>query len=110
MDDVDTIGGHFRGIIAVARTNNINIGYDNLVVGVLYGAPGDLSAHYHRITRDYNHPVYVGQEFWQRLTGDEIFYDQLIDALASVAVDADFSKELENVITELSKSDTIQNI
>ena len=73
-DDVETIAGHFRSVINLGRTNNLRLGFDNLIVGVLYGEPSDLSSHYKRITKDYHYPVIAGKEFWHRLTGDADFY------------------------------------
>lgn len=109
-DDVESIAGHFRGVVNLARTNGRRISIDDLIVGVMYGVPGELSSHYKRITRQYHHPVIIGQDFWRRLTGDDDFYRDLIAAVGSVAVEADFSAELENVIQELSNTDAIKGI
>lgn len=62
-DDVPTIKGHFDGVRNLARTNNLNIGINDLVVGVLYGTPKQLSYHYKLLDKDY--PVIVGKEFWR---------------------------------------------
>lgn len=105
-DDVDTIVGHFTAIKNLARTNNLLITDNDLVVGVVYGETEELSGHYKRIDRDH-HPVIIGQDFWHRLTGDANFYNELIAAIASVAQNADFQKELEDVISELSKDKDI---
>ena len=63
-----------------------------------------LNGHYKRITNEYDYPIYIGKEFWHRLTGDENFYSDLIHAIGEVAVESDFSKELEDVINNLSES------
>tara|TARA_R110001592_G_scaffold53528_1_gene164106 strand:+ start:418 stop:663 length:246 start_codon:yes stop_codon:yes gene_type:complete len=34
-DDVETIFGHFKGTINLARTNNLNIGINDMIVGVI---------------------------------------------------------------------------
>jgi hypothetical protein len=60
-DDVTTILTHFKGAKNLARTNSLDIRVTDLIVGVLYGAPDDLSGHYKSI--DNHHPVFVGQEF-----------------------------------------------
>ena len=80
------MAGHFKGIINLSRANNLRIAHDDLIVGVIYGAPQDLSNFYKKITNDHHYPVYVGQEFWHRLTGDPKFYDDLLGAIGSVAV------------------------
>lgn len=74
-DDVATIVGHFQAAIRLSRTNNLHISSDNCVVGVFYGEPKDLSANYRKTDKDF--PVYIGRDFWHRLTGDEDFYDIL---------------------------------
>lgn len=100
-DDVETIKNHFAGVKNLARTNNLNIGLNDLVVGVLYGTPDELSSHYKKINEEY--PVLVGQEFWHRLTGVEDFYQRLTDAIGDVATEFDSSKLIEEVIEALAE-------
>lgn len=100
-DDVKTILDHFTSAIRLSRTNNVNITSANCVVGVLYGEPQDLSSNYRKI--DIHYPVYVGQEFWHRLTGDENFYNRLSDSFAEVAKEMDSSKLLNNTIKKLAQ-------
>jgi len=109
-DDVETIAGHFKNVINLARTNHKRIAMDDLVVGVIYGDAKQLSSHYRRITSQYHYPVIVGKDFWHRLTGDADFYKDLLDAIASVAVEADFSSELEEVIAALAESNEVKNL
>jgi hypothetical protein len=109
-DDVETIAGHFKNIINLGKTNNLKLGFHNLIVGVIYGEKDELSSHYKRITKDYNYDVIVGSDFWYRLTGDKDFYADLIKAIAEVAVEANFKEELNEIITELSKSSYIQEL
>lgn len=107
-DDVSTIAGHFKDIINLSRTNNLRVAHNDLIVGVIYGTPEDLSGFYRRITKVHHYPVYIGQEFWHRLTGDPDFYDDLLGAIGSVAVEADFSKEFEEVVRKLAATDEIK--
>lgn len=100
-DDIETIKGHFQSIKNLARTNKLSISFDDLVIGVFYGTPDDLSNHYKTIGRDY--PVIVGQEFWYRLTGEMDFYQKLTDAIGDVASEVDGSEMIEEVIKELAK-------
>jgi hypothetical protein len=99
-DDIETIIGHFRDIKNLARTNNLEIGINDLVVGVLYGERKDLITHYEEINKE--HPVLVGKEFWHRLTGEEKFYFELIDAFGEVAIEADSTQLLEDTIDKLA--------
>ena len=99
-DDVATIDGHFQSIKNLARTNNLSIGLNDLIVGVLYGEKEELSGHYKNIQRNY--PVYVGKDFWHRLTGDKDFYVLISNAMAEVANEYDAKELLNNVIKELA--------
>ncbi len=99
-DDVTTIVNHFRGVRNLARTNNLNIGIQDMIVGVVYGEAAELSSHYRKIGNDY--PVHIGQDFWHRLTGRENFYFDLIDAIGEVALEVDASNIVENTIKKLS--------
>ncbi|TNH03733.1 restriction endonuclease [Testudinibacter sp. TR-2022] len=109
-DDVETIAGHFKAVRNLSRTNNLRIPNDDMIVGVLYGEPDDLSSHYKRITRQYDYDVIVGREFWHRLSGDEKFYYELIQAVGSVASEADFSEDLEQVVRKLAATDIVQKL
>lgn len=99
-DDIVTVIGHFNGVRNLARTNNLNIGINDMVVGVLYGTPDRLSGHYKEINKKY--PVIIGQEFWYRLTGEFNFYDMITDAIGEVAIECDGSELIEEVIQELA--------
>jgi len=109
-DDVETIAGHFKKVISLGRTNNLRITHEDMVVGIIYGDVNSLNAHYKRITRDYDYPIYTGQDFWHRLTGDETFYTDLIHAIGEVAVEADFTKELKEVIKTLANDPEIKKL
>lgn len=101
-DDVKTIQDHFRGVIHLARTNGQAVAPLDCIVGVCYGTRADLSTHYKKIDEDY--PVYIGNEFWTRLTGDDHFYEDLIDAFAEVASDISASSMVEETVQRLAES------
>lgn len=100
-DDVETIFNHFKATINLARTNNLNIGFNDLIVGVIYGDSTELSSHYKRLNQQY--PVLIGQEFWYRLTGKEDFYFELIDAIGEVALEVDGTKVIAATIDALAQ-------
>ncbi len=109
-DDVETIAKHFTDVIHLSRTNGVKIGFDNLIVGVIYGEVSDLSSHYKRISKQYHYDVIIGNDFWHRLTGDPDFYIDLIKAIAEVATEADFKHELDQVIETLAQSEYVQTL
>ena len=109
-DDITTILNHFNAIKNLARTNRMtdfNPLFD-CIVGVFYGTEDELNGNYRTIARDY--PVYVGQKFWHRLTGDENFYYELIDAFAEVAVEMDSTELINQVLQKLSQEIRDTNI
>lgn len=100
-DDVETIKNHFTAIKNLARTNNLNIGFNDLIVGVFYGEQRELSGHYRRVQQE--HPVIVGEEFWHRLTGHVDFYQWITDAIGDVASEYDGSELVESIIASLAR-------
>ncbi|HAE91469.1 MAG TPA: restriction endonuclease [Tissierella sp.] len=102
-DDITTIFNHFTAIKNLARTNRMtdfNPLFD-CIIGVFYGTEDELNASYRTIARDY--PVFIGQDFWHRLTGDKNFYFDLINAFAEVAVEMDSTELINNVLQELTQ-------
>lgn len=99
-DDVTTIINHFNGVRNLARTNNLSVGINDMIVGVIYGEEGELSSHYKRIANSY--PVIIGEDFWHRLTGKDDFYFELIDAMGEVALEVDASKVVKETIKTLA--------
>lgn len=80
-EDVKPLIRKFTNTINLARTNSALAGISNtdFIVGVLYGESDELSMHYKVI--DQTHPVYIGKEFWHRVTGFPHFYSTLVAAL-----------------------------
>ncbi len=109
-DDVESIHGHFTSAINLARTNNLAINYGDLIVGIFYGEESQLSSHYKRLTSQYSHPVVIGRDFWQRLTGDKDFYFDLIHQFSSVANEIDGSELMQEVVEALANSDEIRRL
>jgi hypothetical protein len=84
-DDVETIHRHFKDARNLGRTNNVKVAHGDLVVAILYGEPGQESGHYKRLRDELDYPLFIGQEFWHRLTGDPNFYAELRQAIAEVS-------------------------
>lgn len=106
-DDVLTIHNHFRTAKNLGRTNNVDVQQRDLVIGILYGEPGQESSHYKKLRDEHDHPLYIGQDFWHRLTGDADFYQELKKAIAEVAMEARGSEIIKNVADTLAKTDAI---
>ncbi len=78
--DVETIMGHFKKLIGKARLDKMSLQIDDMIVGIFYGER--MSANYKTINATY--PVYIGTHFWERLTGDKLFYNKLAKAFGEV--------------------------
>lgn len=80
-EDVNPLIKKFTSTINLARTNSALKGVSNsdFIVGVLYGELSELSMHYKEI--DKTHPVFIGKDFWHRLTGFPNFYSGLVNEL-----------------------------
>lgn len=81
-EDIATILGHFKYLMNKSRLDRMGLQFDDLIVGVLYGERDNLSANYKAINAHY--PVLCGADFWERLTGDEEFYNRLAKAFGKV--------------------------
>lgn len=100
-DDIVTIESHFESLINLARTNNKRVVTSDFVVGTLYGSEETLNSFYLQINRKY--PVYSGNEFWTRLTGDPHFFDELTDAIGEIAIEFDGREVIQNIIDSLAE-------
>jgi len=102
-DDIATILGHFKHLLNKARLDRLPIQIDDLIVGILYGEPENISANYKAINGHY--PVYCGREFWERLTGDAQFYNKLAKAFGEVVEDdeIDGSELILNKVNDIAK-------
>ena len=102
-DDIATILGHFKHLVGKARLDKLPIQLDDLIVGVLYGEEEKLSANYRTIQSHY--PVYCGAGFWERLTGDPLFYYRLAKAFGEVVEEdrIDGSRLIEEKINGIAR-------
>ena len=109
-DDVITIHNHFKGARNLGRTNNAKVAHGDLVVAIVYGELGQESGHYKRLRDEYDHPLFIGQEFWHRLTGDENFYIELRKAIAEVAIEARGATLLDETMRQLASTPEIRKL
>ena len=95
-EDVQPLIKKFTNTIQLARTNNAfkDINNTDFIVGVVYGESSELSMHYKEI--DKSHPVFIGKDFWHRITGYPNFYVGLVTAL-QVCINNLDTKDLINI-------------
>ena len=87
----------------VKRRKKGNFGISNIVAGVAYGTPEELSHNYRKLDA-LGIPIYVGKEFWHRVTGDNRFYEKLVRRFDKAAKKLDVKKTLNQAIKILSKN------
>jgi hypothetical protein len=109
-DDVATIHGHFKAARNLGKTNNLKVAHDDLVIGVLYGEPGQESNHYRRLRDEHDYPLFIGEEFWHRLTGHKPFYRELRQAIAEVAIEARGTDLLAEMVGKLAQTPEIKQL
>lgn len=102
-EDVKPLIKKFTDTINLARTNKAlkNINNTDFIVGVLYGEKDELSMHYKVI--DQTHPVIIGKEFWERVTGYPDFYNGLVENLQKLIGGLDTQDLINQGVDRLSK-------
>ncbi len=100
-DDITTIKNHFKNAKRLAQANHLTVNSDDFVFCTLYGENSTMNSFIKILAQDY--PVYMGKEFWCRLTGEEEFYQRLIDSIGEVVNEVDMKSLVEEVIEDLSQ-------
>ena len=106
-DDVEPIANKFTKLRNKARLDGLSLASDSSIVGVLYGTREDLSNNYLNIERKHGYGVFVGAEFWEKLTGDIDFYNKMSSKLHSVSLSINEEDYIQEIILNLSKTDEI---
>jgi hypothetical protein len=109
-DDVETIKNHFNGVKNLARTNNLKVQLDDLIIAVLYGKDNQVSSHYKSLRDKHHFPLIVGRNFWLHLTGDDKFYADLLKSINRATVKSKGSSIIEETIAKLAKDPEIIKI
>lgn len=100
-DDVITIKNHFTSVRNLARQNKLKLEVTDLVFCLIYGEPQEKNSFIKKLEMEYI--VYIGQEFWHRFTGDNLFYKELILATGKISKNINMKHIVEDVIAQLSK-------
>ncbi len=77
-------------------------------IGITYGTLDQISGHYKKIHDETigqqpHIPIYVGQDFWERLTGDANFYQEMIGIVMKLFEEEEYSSLFEDDIQSLAK-------
>jgi hypothetical protein len=113
-DDVASIHGHFKTARNLGRTNNVQVAHGDLIIGIMYGEPGQENGHYRKLRDEHDHPLFIGADFWHRLTGHQPFYDELRHAFSEVAVEIATETRsaalIEETIAALAQTEAVRRI
>ena len=100
-DDVKTIADHFKGVRNLAKTNNLDVGLNDMLFCVLYGEPERKNTFIKELEKDYR--VLVGNEFWTEFTGDPEFYDELIKKFSFLAQKVNMKSTVDEIVNQLAE-------
>jgi len=104
-DDVTTIKNHFKELQNRSRKNEGDVRLGDLIFCLIYREISELNTFVKELEKDFN--VFIGKSFWQRFTGDEHFYRDLIISAGEIANEVDMKEVVSDVVQELSiKIDT----
>ncbi|MCK5040937.1 MAG: hypothetical protein KAR62_01525 [Sphingomonadales bacterium] len=106
-DDVETITKKFTKLRKKAMLDGLDLAPNSSIVGVLYGERKELSGSYLNIEAEHGYGVFVGSEFWNKLTGDVDFYDKMASKLHSISLKVNEEDYIQDIINELSETDEI---
>lgn len=87
-EDVNLIITPLSQFKVVMSQPNLEVQFDDIVVGVLFGKYEALSMSYMVLEAQY--PVWCGDDFWLHLTGDKSFYIRMLKAMGEVLDEGDF--------------------
>lgn len=99
--DVQPIIRKFSDLINRSRLNRGDITQQNIAVGVIYGTEKEMNGPLKTLKKEVF--VYIGQDFWHRLTGDPKFYHKLSLSFGEVAKEVDCTEIIDDLIKELGK-------
>ena len=109
-DDIKTIHDHFATIRRTAAQNKLNITLNDLVVCTLYGNEDEINGNYKKLRDSHHIPLYIGEEFWERLTGDKKFFEKLEEEFQHQSSKLKTKKIVKDVIKKLAKTSEIKKL
>lgn len=104
--DVKQILMEMNSAYRLLRQNRSN-DMPTFAMGITYGAIEDISGHYKKIRSSpvgsqTENPIYIGQDFWHRLTGSPDFYSEMISLFVDVFEKEDYSPLLQEDLDRLA--------
>jgi len=106
--DVAPIIKDMTSAFRLLQQNRVGANMPEFAVAVTYGSDEELNAHYKKI-KTYNIgaqmdvPIYIGKDFWFRLTGEENFYSDLISIFIELFDSENYSQIFESDLNTLAE-------
>lgn len=103
--DVELIIKYMRSANRLLTQNRVQE-IPTFAVCVAYGSLSNISSHYKNIAKENvgaqpNIPIYIGKDFWHRLTGNENFYNELLVLFIDAFKEEDCSEVFRNNLISL---------
>lgn len=104
--DVKPIVEDMRAASRLLRQNRTQE-MPTFAVCISYGEISDISSHYKNIAKEeiggqINTPIYIGKDFWHRLTGNENFYNELLTLFIEAFEEEDCSEIFQSNLDSLT--------
>jgi hypothetical protein len=109
-DDVKTINDKFKGVQNLLKANGQSLSKSHFAIGIMFGEESEVNSWYRELRDEHGWELYVGKDFWWRLTGDEDFLDRLVDVIQNSTEISAASTALESTIEKLSEDLRIQKL
>lgn len=106
-EDVEPILRHMNSAYRLLQQNRVKV-MPTFAIGITYGTINEISGHYKKIQNSpvggqMSIPIFIGQDFWARLTGDKNFYNEMISVFIELFEQEDYSSLLDKDLENLSK-------
>lgn len=106
--DVSPMIEEFKKTYRLLRTNGVGDKMPIFAVCILYGSISEVSSSYRNISKEaigsqLDIPIYIGQDFWYRLTGIESFYSELIEVFFELFKKENYAKYLNVSVKSLAR-------
>ncbi len=105
--DVKPILQEMAQAYRLLRQNGIGKSMPIFAIGVTYGTTEELNGNYKKILSSsvmgqLFTPIFVGQDFWYRLTGDKNFYSEMVRLFFELFDQEDYSELLQTDLNNLA--------
>lgn len=105
--DVEPIVSEMNSAYRLLQANKAGKNMPLFAVGIVYGSLPEISGHYKKIANSTvgaqaEIPIYIGKDFWHRLSGEKSFYNDLINLFIEIFEQEDYSKLLGTNLKLLS--------